>query len=317
MSRLPKFTSKIFFAPMAGVSDPALRLICKELGAGLVVTPFTNIHAIVARKKIDQSIQKFIEFSEKERPIAIQLFGSDLGQLEKAVRIVSPHFDIIDYNMGCPSQTVTEQMACSALLQKPELTRKIFRTMIKATKKPVTVKIRSGVNKPDRWKEIAKIAEEEGLSMITLHPRTVKQGYSGKADWKLIGDLKKLVNIPVCGNGDVRTPEDAKKMLKETGCDYVMVGRAAASNPFLFTQINDYLKTGKYKDISSKSKIKTFFKYLEYAKNYPSIKLTNIRFHAMNFSKGCKGSKKLRGSLLHVKSISEIKKLFEEFSESL
>ena len=317
MAKLPKFKSKVFFAPMAGVSDPALRLICHELGAGLVVTPFTNVHAIVARKKLDKDIKKFIEFSEKERPIAVQLFGSDLEMLEKAVKIVSPYFNIIDYNMGCPSPTVTEQMACSALLQKPELTRKIFRTMVKATKKPVTVKIRSGVNKPNRFKEIARIAEEEGVAMITLHPRTVKQGYSGYSDWKLIKELKKIVKIPVCGNGDVKTPEDAKKMLRETGCDYVMVGRAAASNPFLFKQINDYLKTGKYQAVSSKRKIKTFFQYLEYAKKYKSIKLTNIRFQAMNFSKGCKGSKELRGKLLKVKSIDEIKTLFEEFKESL
>ena len=238
--KLPKFASKVFFAPMAGVSDPALRLICKELGAGLVVTPFYNIHAIEAKKRIEKDITRFIEFSEKERPISVQLFGSEIEALKKAIKIVEPHFDIIDYNMGCPSPKVTEQMACSALLQEPELTRKIIRTMVKAAKKPVTLKMRSGVSTPDKFQEIAKIAEEEGVSMITLHPRTVKQGYSGHSDWKLIKELKRLVKIPVCGNGDIQTPEDAKRMLDETECDYVMVGRAAASNPFLFTQINDY-----------------------------------------------------------------------------
>ena len=244
--KLPEFKSRAFFAPMAGVSDPALRLICKELGAGLVVTEFTNIHAIIAKS---EEIHKFVEFSTQESPLSIQLFGSDLEALEKAIKIVEPHFDIIDYNMGCAAPHITQQMSCSALLQQPELTRKIFQTMVKNSSKPVTVKIRAGVTAPDKWKEIAQIAEEEGLAMITLHPRTVKQGYSGQADWKLIQELKQTVKIPVVGNGDIQTPEDAKRMLDETGCDFVMIGRAAAQNPFLFSQINDYLTTGKYKKI--------------------------------------------------------------------
>ncbi|MBU1974094.1 MAG: tRNA dihydrouridine synthase DusB, partial [Nanoarchaeota archaeon] len=289
---LPKFTSKAFLAPMSGVSNVALRLLCKELGAGLVVTEFVNIHAIIAKK---DDITKFVEFSPKEKPVSIQLFGSDLKTLKEAIKIVEPHFDMIDYNMGCPSPQITEQMACSALLQKPELTRKIFQTMRKATNKPISVKIRSGVNKPNRWKIIAKIAEEEGIEMIIFHPRTVKQGYSGKADWKLIKELKQLVKIPVVGNGDIKTPEDAQRMLQETGCDYVMIGRGAMTNPFIFKQINDYLKTGKYKEISAKTKIKYFFKYLKYAEKYQSIRPANIRMQAMNFSKGCRGGKKLRG----------------------
>src|SRR3989344_1731011 len=205
--KLPSFTSKAFLAPMAGVSDPALRLICKELGAGLVVTEFKSIHAIIAREK---TIGDFIEFSDKERPLSIQLFGSDLEILQRAIAIVEPYFNIIDYNMGCPAPHISEQIACSTLLQHPDLTRKIFRTMVASTKKPVTVKIRSGITKPDKWKEIALIAQEEGLSMVTFHPRTVKQGYSGKADWSLIKELKQLVTIPVVGNGDIETPEDAK-----------------------------------------------------------------------------------------------------------
>ncbi|PIN76544.1 tRNA dihydrouridine synthase DusB [Candidatus Woesearchaeota archaeon CG10_big_fil_rev_8_21_14_0_10_36_11] len=314
---LPIFNSRVFFAPMAGVSDPALRLICKELGAGLVVTPFTNIHAIVARKEIDKEIKKFIEFSPKEKPIAVQLFGSDIEQLTRAVHIVEKHFDIIDYNMGCPSPTVTEQMACSALLQEPELTRKIFRAMVNATTKPVTLKMRSGIDKPDCFKLIARIAEEEGITMVTFHPRTVKQGYAGNANWSLIKELKEQVSIPVVGNGDIRTPEDAQRMFDETGCDYVMVGRAAAQNPFLFTQMNEFLETGTYKETSCRERITMFFKYLKYAEEYPTIKLSNIRMHAMNFSKGCKGSKRLRGKLLTVQSVEDIKKLFNEFYDSL
>ena len=311
---LPKFDSKAFFAPMAGVSDPALRLVCKDLGAGLVVTEFVNVHAIVAKS---QDITKFIEFSEKERPLSVQLFGSDLEKLKMAIKIVEPHFDVIDYNMGCPAPHITQQMACSALLQEPELTRKIFRTMVKNSSKPVTVKIRSGVSKPNKFLEIGKIAQEEGLSMITLHPRTVKQGYSGKSDWSLIKKLKDSVSIPVCGNGDIETPEDAKRMMEETGCDYVMVGRAAAKNPFLFAQIKNYLKIGKYGKVSDKKRVKKFFDYLGYAEKYSTIKVSSIRMHAMNFTSGCSGSKKLRGELLELKDVNGIKKKVKEFYDSL
>ena len=310
MSKLPNFTSKAFFAPMAGVSDPALRLVCKELGAGLVVTEFTSIHAINAK---EQEITKFIEFSEKERPLSVQLFGSDLIKLEKAIKIVQPYFDIIDYNMGCPAPHITEQMACSALLQEPELTRKIFRTMVKSTSKPITIKIRAGVNKPDCWKIIAKMAEEEGIAMITFHPRTVKQGYSGKSDWSLIKELKQLVKIPIVGNGDIETPEDALRMLQETGCDYVMVGRAACKNPFLFTQINEFLEQGHYREISTKERLKYFLKYLAYAKDYPTIKFANIKMQAMNFTKGFFGGKNFRIELMRIRTLDELQQLITKF----
>jgi tRNA-dihydrouridine synthase B len=316
MAKLPQFMSKAFFAPMAGVSDPALRLICKELGAGLVVTEFVNIHAVIARGST-QDITSFVEFSAQERPLSIQLWGSDLDSLKKAIKIVEPYFDVIDYNMGCPAPHITKTMACSALLQQPELTRTIFKTMVSATNKPVTVKIRAGVEKPDAFLKIGKIAEEEGISMITLHPRTVKQGYSGNADWSLIKQLKESVSIPVCGNGDIKTAEDAKRMMDETGCDYVMIGRAASQNPFIFAEIKSYLEKGSYFPASPRNRMKTLLKYVEYSKNYPTIKNSSVRMHAMNFSKGMKGSKDLRGSLLGVKDIDEIVKIVREFYEGL
>lgn len=303
---LPSFPSRAFLAPMAGVSDPALRLLCKELGAGLVVTEFTNIHAVIAKQSQLHDITRFIEFSPKERPLAIQLFGSDLSALEKAIKIVEPHFDIIDYNMGCPAPHITKQMACSALLQHPDVTRKIFRTMVHATKKPVTVKIRAGVSKPDCWEIIARIAEEEGVQMITFHPRTVQQGYSGKADWSLIRKLKQLVMIPVVGNGDIETPEDAKRMLDETGCDYVMLGRAAMKNPFIFSQIAQYLITGTYQETTDGQRIAAFLQYLDYAKEYPTIRFANIKIQAMQFTKGMAGAKNIRNEIMLVKNIEQL-----------
>ena len=314
---LPKFSSRAFLAPMAGVSDPALRLQCKKMGAGLVVTEFTSIHSIIAKeeqlKENSKTIQEFIEFSEEERPISVQLFGSDLYALEKAATIVEPYFDIIDYNMGCPAPHITQQMAGGALLQEVNLTEQIFKTLVNAVKKPVTLKIRSGVTEASKFlfRDIAEIAEDEGIQMITFHPRTVSQGYSGNADWKLIKELKEISNIPVVGNGDITTPEDAKMMLDETGCDYVMIGRGAMGNPFLFEQINDYLNTGSYKEYSFHDRLDSFFDYLHLTNQY-KIKFANIKSQAMRFTKGLKGGSKLRSKITFSKNLEELEKIMRE-----
>ena len=305
-----------FLAPMAGVSDPALRLQCKQMGAGLVVTEFTNIHSIIAKEKQFKenmkTIQEFIEFSEEERPLSVQLFGSDLFVLEKAAKIVEPYFDMIDYNMGCPAPHVTRQMAGGALLQEVSLTQQIFNTLVNAVKKPVTLKIRSGITDESKFlfREIAEIAEDEGIQMITFHPRTVSQGYSGNADWSMIKELKEISNIPIVGNGDIMTPEDAKEMLDETNCDYVMIGRGAMGNPFLFEQINDYLKTNSYHEYSFKDRLDSFFDYMHLTNNY-KIKFANIKSQAMRFTKGMKGGSKLRSEITFSKNIEELEKIMK------
>ena len=311
---LPKFPSRAFLAPMAGVSDPALRLQCKQMGAGLVVTEFTNIHSIIAKEKQLKenmsTIQEFIEYSEQERPLSVQLFGSDLSALEKAAKIVEPYFDIIDYNMGCPAPHITRQVAGGALLQEVNLTQQILRTLVNAVNKPVTLKIRSGVTDASKFlfREISEIAEDEGIQMITFHPRTVSQGYSGTADWTLIKELKEISNIPIVGNGDITTPEDAKTMIDETGCDYVMIGRGAMGNPFLFEQINDYLKTNSYKEYSFKDKLDSFFDYLHLTSQY-KIKFANIKSQAMRFTKGMKGGPKLRSKITLSSNIEDLEKI--------
>jgi len=314
---LPKFSSRAFLAPMAGVSDPALRLQCKKMGAGLVVTEFTNIHSIVAKenqlKERMKTIQEFIEFSDEERPLSIQLFGSDLTALEKAAKIVEPYFDIIDYNMGCPAPHITQQMAGGALLQEVNLTQQIFSTLVNAVKKPVTLKIRSGVTDASKFlfRDIAEIAEDEGIQMITLHPRTVSQGYSGNADWNLIKELKEISGIPIVGNGDITTPEDAKNMIDNTNCDYVMIGRGAMGNPFLFEQINDYLKTNSYNEYSFKDRLDSFFDYLHLTNQY-KIKFAHIKGQAMRFTKGMKGGSKLRSKITFSKNIEELEKIMND-----
>lgn len=315
MSEIPKFSSRAFLAPMAGVSDAALRLLCKEMGAGLVVTELTNIYAIIAKEKQllvqNKGIDQYIEFSEKERPVSVQLFGSDLDVLQRAARIVEPFFDIIDYNMGCPAPHITQQMAGGALLQNTDLTRKIFRTLVSSVNKPVTLKMRAGVEHPNRFKEIAKIAQQEGIKMITLHARTVKQGYSGMSNWGLVRELKELVDIPVVGNGDITSPELAKQMMQQTGCDYIMIGRAAMGNPYLFKQVNDYFRSGSYQHQPTRNRLELFQKYIDYAVNY-KIKFSTMRQQAMRFTKGMMDGAKLRPRIMFSKTVDDLKTIMIE-----
>ena len=321
---------------MAGVSDPALRLQCRLMGAGLVVTEFTSIHSIVARHErilagraaaaqggdVDgdgdgagNTVGEFLEYSEQERPISVQLFGSDLDVLGRAARIVEPFFDVIDYNMGCPAPHITAQMAGGALLQEADLTRRIFSTLVGAVRKPVTLKVRSGVTEADRFlfRDIAEIAEDEGVSMITLHPRTVSQGYSGRADWDMIKELKEVSGVPIVGNGDITTPEDAAEMLDRTGCDYVMVGRGAMGNPFLFEQINDYLTTGSYREYSFGDRLGAFFEYLRLARGF-RIRFANIKGQAMRFTKGMPGGTALRSRITMSRDMEQLERVMREAS---
>ena len=314
MSELPYFSSKAFLAPMAGVSDPALRLMCKKMGAGLVVTELTSVNAIVAKQKQLQlqmkDITEFIEFSQDERPLSIQLFGSDIVALEKAAKIVEPFFDIIDYNMGCPAPHITKQMAGGALLQNSSLTQEIFKTLVNSVKRPISLKMRIGVNDSNKllFQDIAKIAEREGIQMITLHPRTVSQGYSGHSDWDMIKKLKQIVSVPIIGNGDITSPEIAKKVLDYTGCDYVMIGRGAMGNPFIFEQINDYLDYGRYKQYSIHDRLNAFVQYIEATSKY-NIRFVNIKQQAIRFTKGVVGGSVLRKRLSEANNIDELTKL--------
>ncbi|MGM5484421.1 MAG: tRNA dihydrouridine synthase DusB [Nanobdellota archaeon] len=295
------FSSKAFLAPMAGITDPAFRLLCHNLGAGLTTTDLVSVNSIAAKGT------ELIEYSEKETPRAIQLFGNDPGLTEEAVKKVSKNFDIIDFNIGCPAKKITQAEAGAALLEKPERLREIFKALT-STKTTATIKMRTGVKEHGRHIEIARIAEEEGISMITLHARTLKQGYSGKADWEQIKRLKEAVNIPVIGNGDIRSPEDAKRMMEETGCDYVMIGRAAMGNPYIFRQVDDYLRKGDYEGLSEKKKLSYFMEYLRLAEDFP-IKFADIKEHAMKYTKGTEGGAGLRDEITRAESIDDIKRI--------
>jgi len=235
--------NNIFLAPMAGISDMPFRILCKEKGAGLVYTEMVSSKGMFYD---DNKTKKLMQIDERERPVAIQIFGSDPEIMGKIAKEVSKDADIIDINMGCPAPKVTKNGEGSKLLLDLELIDKITKNVVQNSSVPVTIKIRKGWDDEHiNAVEVAKIAEKNGIAAITVHGRTREQFYSGKADWEIIKKVKETVSIPVIGNGDIIDGETAKKMFDETGCDAIMIGRASNGNPWIFEQIINYLKNGK------------------------------------------------------------------------
>lgn len=297
---------KFLLAPMAGLTDTAFREQCRLYGAALCVTELTSVEGIVRKEK---ELADVLDVQEGEKP-AIQLFGNDVDNIVKAAKIVEPLASVIDFNIGCPAPHITSQDAGSALLMQPDHLRKIITSLVEAVDIPVTAKIRAGPTEGQLvYKEIALLLQECGVSMITLHPRTVKQGYGGKADWSRIKDLVDILKIPVCGNGDVTSPEEAKRMMEETGCKYVMIGRAAAGNPFIFRQCNEFLKTGSYEKVSDDERKKAFVEYAKEATEL-GVKFSRIKMMAMQVARGFTGAKDLRMHIGLIKNIDDLEAIF-------
>lgn len=235
--------NNVILAPMAGVTDLPFRLLCREQGAGLVCMEMVSAKAIFYNNK---NTEELLEIHPEEKPASLQLFGSDpLIVADMAKRIEERPFAILDFNMGCPVPKVVNNGEGSALMRDQKLTEKLLAGLVKAVKKPVTVKIRKGFDEEHcNAVEIAKIAESCGVAAVTIHGRTREQYYSGRADWECIHQVKEAVRIPVIGNGDVDSPQAARDMLEQTGCDGVMIGRAAQGNPWIFREVSSFLESG-------------------------------------------------------------------------
>ncbi|MGV8141773.1 MAG: tRNA dihydrouridine synthase DusB [Candidatus Woesearchaeota archaeon] len=311
MHKFPKLQSKVFLAPMAGINDIAFRLLCIENNAGAVYTEMVSANALARNNKATEFM---LESTEKEKPVILQLFGQNTENIIKAARIISENydFDAIDINFGCPATKIIKEGAGSALLNRPNKIGEMIQKTVKVSNVPVTAKIRAGINfKNIVAVKVAKAIADNGASAIAVHGRVAIQGYAGKANWNYIKDVKDAVDIPVIGNGDVDSPDSALKMMKDTGCDYVMIGRAARGNPLLFKQCDDFLKHKSYERYTVKDNIKQFYRYLELAKEF-DVNFKFIKVHANYFTKGIKGGAKIRDQMARVKTIDEIKELFDK-----
>lgn len=312
---------QIVVAPMAGVSNMTFRRICKSMGASLVVAEMVSDKAIMFG---NEKTFNLLKMNEDERPISQQIFGSDVDSFIKAAKIVEStmHPDIIDINMGCPVPKIAlKSQAGSALLKNPKLVGEIVKAVVNAVSIPVTVKIRSGWDKSSiNAVEIAKVCEANGASAITIHARTRAQGYSGLSDWNIIKDVVKAVDIPVIGNGDVRSCFDAKKMLDETGCAAVMIGRGLLGNPWLIRECCEYLENGTLpKEVSMDEKIDMMIRHLNNlcADKTEAQAVLEIRSHLLNYLSGLKNNKEVKNKVCKSKSKNEIIDILEEYRKNL
>jgi len=316
-----KIDNGVVLAPMAGISNTAYRQIIKTMGAGLVFAEMVSDKAIFFG---DSKTIALLKMDEKERPIAQQIFGKDIESFVFAAKKIEAlmHPDIIDINMGCPVPKVAiKNQAGSALLKDPDKIEAIIKAVVEAVSVPVTVKIRSGWDENSiNAVEVAKRIEKAGASAITVHPRTRNQGYHGKADWQIIKAVKETVSIPVIGNGDIKSCYDAERMINETGCDAIMIGRGVLGNPWLIKECVEYLATKKTpKLVTPQEKIEMLKKHysLLLANTSEKQAILEIRSHALWYIKGLPSSAKIKNQICQTKDSNELFSLLDNYLAQL
>ena len=306
--------NNVILAPMAGVTDLPFRLLCREQGAGCVVTEMVSAKAILYNNR---NTKELMQIHPQERPAAIQLFGSDPDIMAQiAARVEDGPYDFIDVNMGCPVPKVVNNGEGSALMKNPKQAEKVLSAMVKAVKKPVTVKFRKGFNDTSvNAVEFAKMAEGSGVAAVAVHGRTREQYYSGKADWDIIRQVKEAVKIPVIGNGDIFTPQDAGRMMEETGCDGIMVARGAKGNPWIFRRINHYLDTGEILPGPSIEEIQAMILrhgHMLAAYKGEQTAMREMRGHVAWYTKGMPHSAALRNEINQVETLKGLAGLLNQ-----
>lgn len=305
--------SPFFLSPMAAITSLPFRLMCKKQGAGLVITEQINA-TLIARNPDPFTNNEFftIRTIPEEKPVGVQLFGTDEKDFMTAVQAVEKNFELININCGCPSHKETSIGAGAALLKNPDQIVKIAAAIKSVCSKPVTVKIRLGWDS-DKSLEIAKRIENAGVDALMVHARTAEQGYSGKADWEAIAKIVRNLSIPVVANGDVDCAKKAREMLDTTGARFGLVGRCAMNNPFIFREINEFIQNGTEWKPTSAEKIGAFFEYYEMCQKLGMVKLTDIKLKAINLTRGIDFSKNARVRIVEGKSIEEIVCAVDEF----
>ncbi len=300
--------NNVILAPMAGVTDLPFRILCREMGAGMVCMEMVSAKAISYNNK---NTVELLRVEESERPASLQLFGSEPELIGEVVsRIDGRNYDVLDFNMGCPVPKVVNNGEGSALMKDPDLAFRIMEQLVKNSTKPVTVKFRKGFDSEHvNAVEIAKAAEAAGVSAVAVHGRTRAQYYSGEADWDIIRQVKEAVSIPVIGNGDVTSPQKAKALTDQTGCDGIMIGRGAEGNPWIFKQVVHYLETGEeLPSPSPKEKKALAIRHAELMLKYKGeyVAIQEMRKHLAWYTAGMPNSSKFRGRINSMNTMEEL-----------